>query len=164
MGTKKHTQRKAKASVDEKLRLSTPSRDLLESLAVSCASKPSQDNTFQYAFALAKSGNTRELEYAVTILDGLIKEKYEYQIDCMYGAATALYRLERYDEARARCEAILRANPDNVNTAELHLACMEGADIVKEKKMKRAAIEGTVGVAAIGLALSVAGMMLGKKK
>jgi hypothetical protein len=102
MGTNKHTQRKAKASVDEKLRLSTPSRDLLESLAVSCASKPSQDNTFQYAFALAKSDNTRELEYAVTILDGLIKEKYEYQIDCMYGAATALYRLKRYDEARVR--------------------------------------------------------------
>jgi hypothetical protein len=41
---------------------------------------------------------------------------------------------------------------------------MEGADIEKDKKMKRAAIEGTVGVAAIGLALSVAGMMLGKKK
>lgn len=58
----------------------------------------------------------------------------------------------------------MRANPDNVNTAELHLACMEGSDIEKDKKMKRAAIEGTVGVAAIGLALSVAGMMLGKKK
>jgi fission 1 protein len=100
MGTNKQTQRKAKASIDEKLRLSTPSRDLLESLAVSCASKPSQNSTFQYAFALSKSDNKRELEYAVSILDGLVKENYEFQLDCMYGAATALYRLEKYEEAR----------------------------------------------------------------
>jgi len=100
MGKTKGTQRKAKASIDEKLALSTPSRELLESLAVECASKPSNDNTFQYAFALAKSDNVRELEYAVSILDGLVKEQYEFQVDCMYGAATALYRLGDYDEAR----------------------------------------------------------------
>jgi fission 1 protein len=131
---------------------------------VECASKPSQDNTFQYAFALGKSDNKRELEYAVSILDGLVKEQYEHQIDCMYGAATALYRLQQYPDARNRCEAILRVYPDHVNTKELHLACIQGEELAQEQKIKRAAIEGTVGVAAIGLALSVAGMMLGKKR
>ena len=164
MGTTKGTQRKAKASIDEKLNLSAPSRDLLESLAVSCASTPSQDNTFQYAFALSKSDNKRELEYAVSILDGLVNERYQHQIDCMYGAATALYRLQDYAQARKRCEAILRNYPDHVNTKELHLACIQGEEVKQEHKIKRAAIEGTVGVAAIGLALSVAGMMLGSRR
>jgi fission 1 protein len=99
MGETKNTSRKTKAHVDEKLAMSVPSRDLLEALAVECASKPSLDNTFQYAFALCKSDNPSELRYAVTILDGLIKE-YKYQVDCMYGAATALYLLGNYDEAR----------------------------------------------------------------
>mmetsp|Transcript_140 Transcript_140/g.224 ORF Transcript_140/g.224 Transcript_140/m.224 type:complete len:165 (-) Transcript_140:243-737(-) len=164
MGTTKKTQKKAKATIDEKLHLSIPSRDLLESLAVECASKPSQDNTFQYAFALSKSENTRELQYAVSILDGLVKENYEFQIDCMYGAATAFYNLQEYSSARKRCEAILRNYPDHVNTKELHLACIQGEEVLNEKKLKRAAIEGTVGVAAIGLALSVAGLMLGRKR
>jgi hypothetical protein len=71
---------------------------------------------------------------------------------------------DRITDGQARCEAILRANPDHVNTAELHLACIEGSEVTKERNMKRAAIEGTVGVAAIGLAVSLAGMMLGRKK
>ena len=164
MGKTKGTQRKAKRSVDEKLSLSTPSRELLESLAVSCASTPSQDNTFQYAFALSKSDNEQELRYAVNILDGLVKEEYEHQVDCMFGAAQAFYLLGEYDAARARCEAILRTNSDNINTAELHLAAIEGAEEVKVKQKKRAAVEGTIGVAAIGLGLSVLGTVLSKRR
>jgi len=57
----------------------------------------------------------------------------------------------------------MRSNPDNRNTAELHLASIEGAEEASDKKMKRAAVEGTIGVAAIGLALSVAGMLLKKR-
>lgn len=164
MGKTKGTQRKAKQSVDEKLRLSTPSRELLESLAVTCASKPSQDSTFQYAFALSKSDNTKELQYAINILDGLVQEEYEHQVDCMYGAAQALYLLGDFDSARTRCEAILRVSPDNINTAELHLAAIEGAEEVKEKQAKRAAVEGTIGLAAIGVGLSVLGMIASKKR
>lgn len=100
MAITKGKQRKAKATLDEKLSLSQPSRELLETLAVDCASKPSPDNTFQYAFALSKSDNEAELKYAVTILDGLVKEGYEHQVDCMFGAATALYLLEDFEEAR----------------------------------------------------------------
>ena len=102
MGVTQRKQRKMKKHVDEKLELSKPPRDLLENLAVECASKPSSDNTFQYAFALAKSDDPKELRYAVDILDGLVKEEYDHQIDCMYGAATALYLLEDYDNARVR--------------------------------------------------------------
>lgn len=100
MGETKGAQKRAKLNVDECLKLSSPSRDLLESLAVTCAKIPSPDNTFQYAFALAKSNNPNELNYAVQILDGLVKEEYEYQLDCMYGAALAQYSLQRYDDAR----------------------------------------------------------------
>jgi hypothetical protein len=102
MGETQHKQRKMKNHMDEKLALSKPARELLENLAVDCASKPSSDNTFQYAFALAKSDDPKELKYAVDILDGLVKEDYEHQIDCMYGAATALYLLQDYEGARVR--------------------------------------------------------------
>ena len=161
MGTNKLTQQKAKQRIDEKLSLSIPSQELLESLALECASKPSQDATFQYAFALSKSNNKRELNYAIQILDGLTKEGYSHSIDCMYGAAQALYSLKDYQEARLRCENILRSHPDHVSAAELHLACIEGSEIQESKKFQRKAIEGTIGVAAIGLAGVVAGLMLG---
>ena len=102
MGETKKTQRRIKAILDEKLSLSIPERDLLENLAVECASDPSSSNTFQYAFALSKSNNESELRYAITILDGLLKEGYEHQIDCMYGSATAYYLLKDYEESRVR--------------------------------------------------------------
>jgi len=102
MGETKQTQKQTKKELDDKLRLSTPSREVLEELAVACAKDPSPDNTFQYAFALSKSSEKSELRYAVTILDGLIKEGYEHQVDCIYAAATALCLLEDYKECRVR--------------------------------------------------------------
>ena len=79
----------------------------------------------------------------------------------MYGTAQAFYSLKDYNEARLRCENILRSHPDHVSAAELHLACIEGSEIQESKKIQRNAIEGTIGVAAIGLAGVVAGLMLG---
>ena len=102
MGETKQSARQAKADVDAKLELAEPSRELLEELAIACAKDPNPDNTFQYAFCLSKSKERSELRYAVTILDGLVKEGYEHQVDCMYGSATALYLLEEYDQARVR--------------------------------------------------------------
>jgi fission 1 protein len=163
MGETKTTGRKAKAHVDEKLAMSVPSHQLLEELAAECASNPSLDNTFQYAFALCKSDSQSELKYAVTILDGLIKE-YRHQVDCMYGAATALYLLGKYDEARSRCEAILRSKPDMRDVAELHAACIIAMEDEQEAKMKEAAVKGTIGVAAVGLAIGIAGMLLSKRR
>jgi fission 1 protein len=130
MGETKQTQKQTKIDLDEKLRLSTPSREVLEELAVACAKDPSPDNTFQYAtdlefrvfcvnclarflhhpllycilcryaYALSKSNEKSELRYACTILDGLVKEGYEHEVDCMYASATALYLLGEYDQAR----------------------------------------------------------------
>lgn len=100
MGTTSARQKEAKKELDNKLALSAPSRELLEELAVACAKDPSQAATFQYAFALSKSREPSELRYAVTILDGLVGEGYEHQMDCLYGAATALYLLGDYEEAR----------------------------------------------------------------
>ena len=100
MGETKRRQKEAKAELDDKLKLAAPSRQILEDLAVACAKDPSPDNTFQYAFCLSKSTERSELRYAVTILDGLVKEGYEHQVDCMYGAACALYLLGEYDKAR----------------------------------------------------------------
>lgn len=104
MGTTKNTQKHAKAELDDKLALAAPNREILESLAIACAKSPSPDNTFQYAFCLSKSKERSELRYAVTILDGLVKEGYEHQVDCMYGAACALYLLGDYDQARVRAK------------------------------------------------------------
>lgn len=64
---------------------------------------------------------------------------------------------------KARCEAILRSNPDSRNTKELHLACIEGVEEMKEKQIKKAAVESTIGVAAVGLVLGVAGMLLKRR-
>jgi len=105
MAVTKVKQRKSKEALDEKLKLSTPSSELLEKLAIDCASKPSPNNTFQYAFALSKSDNEAELKYSCTILDGLVKEGYEHQVDCMFGAATALYLLGDFDESRVSLES-----------------------------------------------------------
>jgi mitochondrial fission 1 protein len=100
MGETKQTQLQAKADFENKVRLACPSREILEELAVACATNPTPDNTFQYAFCLSKSDEKTELRYAVTILDGLVREGYEHQVDCMYGSATALYLLGDYEEAR----------------------------------------------------------------
>jgi len=100
MGQTKQSQKQTRRELDEKLSLSIPSRNLLESLAVKCAEDPSPNNTFQYAFALSKSRQESELRYAVTILDNLVKEGYDHQLDCMVGAATALYLLMDFDEGR----------------------------------------------------------------
>jgi len=67
MGETKLSQERIKRELDDKLKLSTPSREVLEESAVACAKDPSPDNTFQYAFALAKSSEKSELRYAVTI-------------------------------------------------------------------------------------------------
>ncbi len=100
MGVTKHTQKQTKADLDDKLLLARPDRQILEDLAIACAKSPSQDNTFQYAFCLSKSSERSELRYAVQILDGLVKEGYEHQVDCMYGSACALYLLKEYEKSR----------------------------------------------------------------
>ena len=100
MGQTKNAQKTAKAELDNKLLLARPDRQILEDLAIACAKSPSQDNTFQYAFCLSKSSERSELRYAVQILDGLVNEGYEHQVDCMYGAACALYLLGDYEKSR----------------------------------------------------------------
>lgn len=106
MGVTKQSQKQVKADVDSKFKLAAPSREVLEELAMTTAKDPSPDNTFQYAFCLSKSTERSELRYAITILDGLVKEGYEHQVDCMYGSATALYLLGEYDQARVSRERL----------------------------------------------------------
>ena len=57
----------------------------------------------------------------------------------------------------------MRSNPESRDTKELHLATIEGAEELKERKLKKAAVESTIGVAAVGLALGVAGMLLKRR-
>lgn len=163
MGETKNTQKQAKSELDNKLSLAKPNRQILEELAVACAKDPSPDNTFQYAFCLSKSTEKSELRYAVTILDGLVKEGYEHQVDCMYGAATALYLLGEYDKSRLRCEQILRSKPESRLASELHLASIESQEQKEAKLKKDAAIGGAVAVAAVGVAAGLASLMLSKR-
>jgi mitochondrial fission 1 protein len=164
MGETKQKQSQAKKELDEKLRLSTPHRQMLEELAVACAKDPSPDNTFQYAFALSKSSEKSELRYAITILDGLVKEGYSHEVDCSYAAATALYLLGDYEEARFRCENILRANPDSRIASELHLASIESQELKEQDHIKQVAVGGTIAVAALGVIAGVASVMMASNK
>ncbi len=105
MGVTSERQRQVKIELDRKLALSAPTRELLEDLAIACSKSDKQnekDTSFQYAFALSKSREPSELRYSVTILDGLVAGGYEHQVDCMYGAATALYLLGDYEEGASQ--------------------------------------------------------------
>jgi fission 1 protein len=197
MGTTSNRQKEAKESVDNKLALSVPDRALLEELAIACNANDNNNNksdaTFQYAFALSKSSQPSELRYAVTILDGLVSDGYEHQKDCMYGAATALYLLKDYEQARvrlfrmrwnatcalvrsvqfkftifvfstqARCEAMLRAEPNARIAKELHLAAIEAQEQQNLQEAKKAAAIGVAGAAAIGIVAGVVSLLLHKR-
>eukprot|EP00540_Astrosyne_radiata_P019103 CAMPEP_0116847558 /NCGR_PEP_ID=MMETSP0418-20121206/14502_1 /TAXON_ID=1158023 /ORGANISM="Astrosyne radiata, Strain 13vi08-1A" /LENGTH=162 /DNA_ID=CAMNT_0004479019 /DNA_START=66 /DNA_END=554 /DNA_ORIENTATION=- len=162
MGETESSKKKVKEDLDGKLQLAAPNPDTLEELAVLCAKDPSPDNTFQYAFCLSKSTEEAELRYAITILDGLVKEGYEHQYDCMYGSATALYLLKDYEKARQRCESILRSRPESRLAKELHLASMAGEEEEQKKQVQKMTM-GTVAVAALGVAGVVAGALLSKR-
>jgi len=167
MGATKNRQKQAKAELDQNLKLGRPNRQILEDLAIVCAKNPSQDNTFQYAFCLSKSSERSELRYAVEILDGLVKEGYEHQLDCMYGSACALYLLGDYEIARLRAENILRSHPESRIARELHLSSIESVEQGKKQKMKEVAIGSAtvavVGLIPIGLAAGIAWVMMGKR-
>jgi len=162
MGTTSKRQKEAKEELDRKLLLSQPNRELLEDLAIVCAKNPSPEATFQYAFALSKSPEPSELRYAVTILDGLVNDGYEHQIDCMYGAATALYLLGEYDDARLRCEAILRSQPSSRIAKEMHLAAIESEEERQRQQLKQAAVGSVAVAAAVGVAAGVVSLMMKK--
>lgn len=103
MGVTTNRQKAAKEEMDTKLLLSQPNAELLQELAVECSKNPKDPQcTFQYAFALSKSSNATELRYAIGMLDSLIVNGYKHQVDCMYGAAIALYLLGEYSESRVR--------------------------------------------------------------
>ncbi|VEU35217.1 unnamed protein product [Pseudo-nitzschia multistriata] len=163
MGTTKNTQKTAKAELDQKLKLARPTRQILEDLAIACAKSPSEDNTFQYAFCLSKSSERSELRYAIQILDGLVKEGYEHQVDCMYGSACALYLLGEYDKARFRAENILRSHPESRLAREIHLSSIEAIEQEDKKKIKEAAIGGVTVAAAVGVAAGIASLLLTKR-
>ena len=158
------TQHQTRLEVEAKLNESAPERATLEALAVKCASSPSPDNTFQYAFCLTRSKSADERRYAVTILDNLIKEGYEHQIDCIYGSAIASYLNKKYDDARKKCEGILRAQPEHSPASELHLACLDAIQEEEAKTVEKVVIGSSVAVAGVGLALGVAGLVFGKKR
>lgn len=163
MGETVNRQRAAKQELDHKLSLSHPTRKLLEELAIACANDPNNKAaTFQYGFALSKSTEPSELRYAVQVLDSLVIGGFEHQIDCMYGAAIALYLLRDYEESRSRCEAILRTNPDSRVAKELHLACIESSEEDQRQQLKQIAV-GSVAVAVgVGI-LGIAGALLSKR-
>ncbi|EEC44248.1 predicted protein [Phaeodactylum tricornutum CCAP 1055/1] len=162
MGETKATQKEVRDEWERKLALSAPSRELLEELALACAKEDSPLATFQYAFALSKSSQASELRYAVSILDGLVKDGYEHQVDCMYGSATALYLLGDHKEARARCEAILRTQPSARFAKELHLASIEAEEDKKREQLKTAALGSVGAAAAIGVVAGIASLLLKK--
>jgi len=162
MGETKDCSRKIKADLDHKFQLSGPTREILEELALNAAKENNPDATFQYAFCLSKSTQPTELRYAITILDGLVRDGYEHQMDCMYGSACALYLLDDFEQARSRCESILRTNPESRLALELHLASIASEEQKGKEQVEKMATIGAVAVAAIGVAGMVASALLKK--
>lgn len=158
----KHHQ--ARLAIDSKLKDAAPEQETLEALAVKCASSPSPDNTFQYAFCLTKSKSADERRYAITILDNLIKEGYEHQLDCIYGSAIASYLNKKYDDARKKCESILRSQPEHGPAAELHLACLDAIQEQEAKTIEKVVVGSSAAIAGVGLVLGIAGLVFGKKR
>jgi len=99
-----------------------------------------------------------ELAYSIKLLDKLVDEGYDHQLDCMYGAAIACYKLKKYHDARGRCESILRNFPEHAATTELHLAVLDVIDEQQKKKTQDMVKGG--GLALVGTALAVAGGIL----
>eukprot|EP00587_Corethron_hystrix_P013993 CAMPEP_0113316116 /NCGR_PEP_ID=MMETSP0010_2-20120614/11508_1 /TAXON_ID=216773 ORGANISM="Corethron hystrix, Strain 308" /NCGR_SAMPLE_ID=MMETSP0010_2 /ASSEMBLY_ACC=CAM_ASM_000155 /LENGTH=145 /DNA_ID=CAMNT_0000172743 /DNA_START=196 /DNA_END=633 /DNA_ORIENTATION=+ /assembly_acc=CAM_ASM_000155 len=145
--------------MNDKLSLTVPDQELLRNLEANAASNP--DATFAYAFALTRSDDRKERDYALSMLENLLDSEYKHQTDCVYGMATALYLNGKYAHARTKCEAILRSEPDNSNAEELHLACVHAQD--ERKRKEDIAIGGGVAMAGVGLALGLLGMMVRKK-
>jgi len=146
--------------MNHKLSLTEPGRDLLSSLEKDAPN--SDDATFAYAFALTRSTVKEERGYALKMLEGLLDGGYDHQTDCVYGMAVAYYLNGRFADARAKCEAILRSEPDNSNAEELHLACVHSQD--EKKRKEDIAVGGGVALAGIGLAVGLLGMVLGGKR
>jgi hypothetical protein len=65
---------------------------------------------------------------------------------------------------QSRCEAILRARPDNRLAAELHLAATESQEHQEGEQVKKAAAIGAVAVAAVGVLGVIASAMLTKHR
>lgn len=163
MAVTQNRQKVAKAELDQNLDSARPSRDLLEALAIECSKDPkNQQAQFQYGFALSKSTEPSELRYAIGLLDSLVLNGFEYQIDCMYGSAVALYQLREYEEARSRCEAILRTSPDSRMAKELHLAAIESSEEQQRENLKKAAVGSLAVAVGVGL-VGLAGAILSKR-
>ena len=157
MRTRRSRELSIKRHVDEMLAGSVPGQALLEQLSKQCTENPSQDSSFQYAFALCKSREEKELAYAITIMDSLVANGYEHQADCMYGTAVAYYLLGEYVKCRSIAEMILRSRGGRHDLAsQLHTASIVSKE-QQDKKQAAVALGGTVAVAAIGVACLLGG-------
>mmetsp|Transcript_12476 Transcript_12476/g.28538 ORF Transcript_12476/g.28538 Transcript_12476/m.28538 type:complete len:163 (+) Transcript_12476:271-759(+) len=157
MRTRRSRELGIKQHVDEMLAGSVPDNALLAQLSKQCTDNPSQDNSFQYAFALCKSTDEGELAHAVAILDSLVANGYEHQADCLYGSAVAYYLLGDFARSRAIAEMILRSRGGRHDLAsQLHTASIVSKE-QRDRKQAAAALGGTVAVAAIGVACLLGG-------
>ena len=157
MRTRRSRELGIKRHVDEMLAGSVPNHALLEQLSKQCTDNPCQDSSFQYAFALCKSGEAKELAYAITIMDSLVANGYEHQADCLYGSAVAHYLLGEFAKCRQITEMILRSRGGRHDLAsQLHTAAIVSKE-QQDKKQAAVALGGTVAVAAIGIACLLGG-------
>ena len=157
MRTRRSRELGIKRHVDEMLAGSVPNHALLEQLSKQCTDNPCQDSSFQYAFALCKSGEAKELAYAITIMDSLVANGYEHQADCLYGSAVAHYLLGEFAKCRSITEMILRSRGGRHDLAsQLHTAAIVSKE-QQDKKQAAVALGGTVAVAAIGIACLLGG-------
>jgi hypothetical protein len=65
---------------------------------------------------------------------------------------------------QARCEAILRTNPESRIAKELHLASIEAEEMKKQEQLKQAAIGSVAAAVGVGLVAITAALLTSKHK
>jgi len=105
---------------------------------------------FNYAWGLIKSNQRNEQQLGVQLLSDIFKTTPERRRECLYYLALGNYKLGNYAEARRYNDLLLDKEPGNLQAGSLR-------QLIDDKVAK----EGLMGVAIIGGAAVVAGIVGG---
>ncbi|BFZ59426.1 Mitochondrial fission 1 protein [Saitoella coloradoensis] len=105
---------------------------------------------FNYAWGLVKSTKREEQAEGVRLLTDIFRDAPERRRECLYYLALGHYKLGNYVEARRYNEQLLHKEPRNMQAASL-------MSLIDDRVAK----EGYVGIAIVGGAIAVGGLLLG---
>lgn len=156
------TKSEAHTNLNIRLENDVSSPNIIAALAIEYNDNNTPDTTFQYALALCKSDVASERRYGIGLNEQLIKFNYAHPNDCLYSSSIGYYLLEDFQNARRCAEAVIASQPDDANAREVFLAASQALDI--EEQRKNVAVGSGVAALGLGIAIGVAGILIGKKR